>query len=176
MRRSCYWILIDARPRREKFAVERAWQNAGIPLSSATLIEGHGTSTAVGDVVEAQSIVDILKDSNLPQGSIALGSVKSNIGHLKAGAGAAGFFKATMALHHKLLPPSLNFKKPNPNIDFAHSPLYVNTELRPWDILRIGPGVMRNLEAGSDGITVIAFGAPLGEENDGEIVPGWWTD
>jgi mannose-6-phosphate isomerase-like protein (cupin superfamily) len=49
-------------------------------------------------------------------------------------------------------------------------------ELRRWDILRIGPGVMRNLEAGSDGITLIAFGAPLGEENDGEIVPGWWSD
>jgi acyl transferase domain-containing protein/acyl carrier protein/NAD(P)-dependent dehydrogenase (short-subunit alcohol dehydrogenase family) len=118
----------------QRFAVERGWRNAGIPLSSATLIEGHGTSTAVGDVVEAQSIVELLADSNLPQGSIALGSVKSNIGHLKGGAGAAGFFKATMALHHKLLPPSLNFKRPNPNIDFAHSPLYVNTELRPWEM------------------------------------------
>ena len=48
-------------------------------------------------------------------------------------------------------------------------------DLRQWDILRIGPGVMRNLEAGSDGITLIAFGAPIGEQNDGEIVPGWWT-
>ena len=49
-------------------------------------------------------------------------------------------------------------------------------DLRQWDVLRIGPGVMRNLEAGSDGITLIAFGAPIGEENDGEIVPGWWPD
>ena len=49
-------------------------------------------------------------------------------------------------------------------------------DLRRWDILRIAPGVMRNLEAGSDGITLIAFGAPIGEENDGEIVPGWWGD
>ena len=48
-------------------------------------------------------------------------------------------------------------------------------DLRQWDILRIGPGVMRNLEAGSDGITLIAFGAPLGEQNDGELVPDWWT-
>ena len=48
-------------------------------------------------------------------------------------------------------------------------------DLRQWDVIRIGPGVMRNLEAGSEGITVIAFGAPVGEENDGEIVPGWWT-
>ena len=49
-------------------------------------------------------------------------------------------------------------------------------DLRQWDILRIGPGVMRNLEAGSDGITLVAFGSPLGEESDGEIVPGWWSD
>ena len=49
-------------------------------------------------------------------------------------------------------------------------------DLRQWDILRIGPGVMRNLEAGSDGITLVAFGAPIGEKNDGEITPGWWSD
>ncbi|HEU5477643.1 MAG TPA: hypothetical protein VFU64_07455 [Gaiellaceae bacterium] len=49
-------------------------------------------------------------------------------------------------------------------------------ELRTWDIVRVGPGVMRNFEGGPEGITYIAFGAPLGEENDGEIVPGWWTD
>jgi quercetin dioxygenase-like cupin family protein len=49
-------------------------------------------------------------------------------------------------------------------------------ELQRWDILRIGPGVMRNLEAGSDGLTLIAFGAPIVEENDGEITPGWWSD
>ena len=49
-------------------------------------------------------------------------------------------------------------------------------DLQQWDILRIGPGVMRNLEAGSDGLTLVAFGSPLGEQNDGEIVPGWWTD
>jgi len=49
-------------------------------------------------------------------------------------------------------------------------------ELRQWDVLRIGPGVMRNLEGGPDGITLIAFGAPLGEQNDGNLVPGWWSD
>lgn len=48
-------------------------------------------------------------------------------------------------------------------------------ELRTWDIVRVGPNTMRNFEAGPDGITVIAFGAPIAEQNDGEIVPGWWT-
>jgi acyl transferase domain-containing protein/acyl carrier protein/NAD(P)-dependent dehydrogenase (short-subunit alcohol dehydrogenase family) len=118
----------------QKFAIERAWENAGLSPGSVTLIEGHGTSTAVGDVVEAQSMVDVLSNSHLPAGSVALGSVKSNLGHLKAGAGAAGFLKVTLALRDRVLPPSLNCKHPNPNIDFARSPLYVNTELRPWQM------------------------------------------
>ena len=95
-------------------------------------MKGHGTSTSVGDVVEAQSMVDVLSGFHLPTGSVALGSVKSNFGHLKGAAGAAGLLKATLALRDKVLPPSLHCEHPNPNIDFAHSPLYVNTELRPW--------------------------------------------
>src|SRR5581483_2702327 len=65
---------------------------------------------------------------------VALGSVKSNFGHLKGAAGAAGILKATLALHDKVLPPSLHCAHPSPDIDFAHSPLYVNTELRPWEV------------------------------------------
>ena len=67
-------------------------------------------------------------------GSIALGSVKSNIGHLKAAAGAAGMLKTTLALHDKVLPPSINFERPNPNLDWTVSPFAVNTELRDWDV------------------------------------------
>ncbi len=74
----------------QKFCVERAWQNAGVSPATGTLIEGHGTSTRVGDVVEAQSMADVLSSTNLPARSVALGSVKSNIGHLKGAAGAAG--------------------------------------------------------------------------------------
>lgn len=115
----------------QKLAIQRAWANAGLPISSVSLIEGHGTSTRVGDVVEVQSLTDAFGNSN-NLGSVALGSVKSNIGHLKAAAGAAGLLKALYALNEKILPPSLNFTKPNPNIDFAHSPFAVNTELRDW--------------------------------------------
>src|ERR1035437_5283674 len=118
----------------QKFAIERAWQNAGLSPATATLMEGHGTSTRVGDVVETQSMAEVLGSYNLPSGSVALGSVKSNIGHLKGAAGAAGLLKATLALRDKVLPPSLNFEHPNSAIDFAHSPLYVNTELRPWTV------------------------------------------
>jgi len=123
----------------QKFCIERAWQNAGLSPATATLIEGHGTSTRVGDVVEAQSMVDVLGSANLPAHSVALGSVKSNFGHLKGAAGAAGMLKAALALHNKMLPPSLHCEHPSPDIDFAHSPLYVNTELQPWTVPGDGP-------------------------------------
>jgi len=119
-------------PAGQKLCIERAWKNAGLSPATVTMIEGHGTSTSVGDVVEAQSMVDVLSEFHLPTGSVALGSVKSNFGHLKGAAGAAGLLKSTLALRDKVLPPSLHCDHPNSNIDFAHSPLYVNTELRPW--------------------------------------------
>jgi acyl transferase domain-containing protein/NAD(P)-dependent dehydrogenase (short-subunit alcohol dehydrogenase family) len=118
----------------QRLCIERGWQNAGLSPATATMFEGHGTSTRVGDVVEAQSLVDVLSGSSLPKGSIALGSVKSNFGHLKGAAGAAGILKTVLALHDKVLPPSLHCEHPSPDIDFAHSPLYVNTELKPWTV------------------------------------------
>uniref|UniRef100_Q022P4 Beta-ketoacyl synthase n=1 Tax=Solibacter usitatus (strain Ellin6076) TaxID=234267 RepID=Q022P4_SOLUE len=116
----------------QKFCLERAWQNAGVSPVTATLIEGHGTSTSVGDVVEVESMANVLKEHGVNGHAIALGSVKSNLGHLKGAAGAAGILKVAMALREKMLPPSAHCEHPNPDIDFAHSPLYVNTELRPW--------------------------------------------
>src|SRR5271157_1331794 len=116
----------------QKLAIERAWQNAGLSPATATLIEGHGTSTRVGDVVEVQSMIDVLSSFHLPSHSVALGSVKSNFGHLKGAAGAAGLLKTVLALRDKVLPPSVHCEHLNPNIDFAHSPIYVNTELKPW--------------------------------------------
>ena len=118
----------------QRLSVERAWQNAGLSPADCSLIEGHGTSTRVGDAVELGALADAFAGSQIAPGSIALGSVKSNIGHLKAAAGAAGLLKATLALHNKLLPPSLNFERPNPNLDWSTSPFAVNTELRDWDI------------------------------------------
>jgi acyl transferase domain-containing protein len=118
----------------QKLSVERAWQNAGLSPATVTLIEGHGTSTRVGDVVEVQSIAEVLRSFHLPTRSVALGSVKSNIGHLKGAAGAAGLLKAALSLRDKVLPPSVHCEHPNPDIDFAHLPLYVNTELKPWEV------------------------------------------
>ena len=98
----------------QKLAIERAWHNAGLSPAECSLVEGHGTSTSVGDYVELNSLGEAFAGAGLATGSIALGSVKSNIGHLKAAAGAAGMLKTTLALHHKTLPPSLNFAAPEP--------------------------------------------------------------
>jgi malonyl CoA-acyl carrier protein transacylase len=117
-------------------AIERAWKNAGLSPATASLIEGHGTATRVGDVVEVGSLNTLFGEFNLPVGKIALGSVKSNVGHLKAAAGAVALLKTLYALHDRILPPSINFERPNPQIDFAHSPFKVNNAVRPWEMPR----------------------------------------
>ncbi|MCG6989234.1 MAG: acyltransferase domain-containing protein, partial [Gemmatimonadetes bacterium] len=120
-------------PAGQRFAVVRAWEKAGVAPAPGDMVEGHGTSTKVGDVVEVETMQSAFAGQGLPVGSVALGSVKSNIGHLKGGAGAAGVLKATLALHHKALPPTVNFRAPNPAIDFTTSPFRVNTEMRTWE-------------------------------------------
>ncbi len=115
-------------PAGQRLAIARAWHNAGVDPATVSCIEAHGTSTRVGDAAELESLdVRASAAGELPPGSIALGSVKSNIGHLKAAAGPAGLFKLVMALHEKVLPPSLNFRDPNPNVDWAATPFAVNT-------------------------------------------------
>jgi malonyl CoA-acyl carrier protein transacylase len=116
----------------QKLCIERAWENAGLSPATVSLIEGHGTSTRVGDVVEVESMSEVLRGLEVRPGSVGLGSVKSNIGHLKGAAGAAGILKAALALRDNVLPPSVHCEHPNPDIDFSSSALYVNTKLQPW--------------------------------------------
>jgi acyl transferase domain-containing protein/NAD(P)-dependent dehydrogenase (short-subunit alcohol dehydrogenase family)/acyl carrier protein len=134
----------------QEFAVARAWRNANLTPDSATYIEGHGTSTRVGDVVETESLGRVFADLGLESGSIPMGSVKSNIGHLKSSAGAAGMLKALMSLNDKVLAPSLGGERPNPNIDFSRSPLYINKELAEW---KVEPGQVRTA-----GVSAFGFG------------------
>ncbi len=95
-------------------------------------IETHGTGTVLGDPIEIKALTKAFSHYTKKQGFCAIGSVKSNIGHLDAAAGIAGLIKATLAVKHGLIPPSLHFEKPNPQIDFANSPFYVNTQLTEW--------------------------------------------
>ncbi len=106
-------------PLGQQRAIQRAWKNAAVPLSSVGLIEGHGTSTPVGDLAEVNSLNVIFGQLGLKPGSVALGSVKSNFGHLKSSAGAAGLLKTTLALYDHVLPASVNFNQPNSRIDFS---------------------------------------------------------
>ncbi|MEI7772871.1 MAG: beta-ketoacyl synthase N-terminal-like domain-containing protein, partial [Chloroflexales bacterium] len=113
------------------YAIERAWRNAGLDPATCSLVEAHGTSTRVGDVTEVESLTKVF--SGAERGSIGLGSAKSNIGHLKAGAGAAGMLKAIFALHEKVLPPTLNSERQNPHIDFAAGPFRLIHTAEQWE-------------------------------------------
>ncbi|HET9782239.1 MAG TPA: beta-ketoacyl synthase N-terminal-like domain-containing protein, partial [Candidatus Dormibacteraeota bacterium] len=148
----------------QKLAVERAWQTAGLSPATATMIEGHGTSTKVGDTVEVESLAGVLQESGAATGSVGLGSVKSNIGHLKAAAGAAGLLKTVLALHHKVVPASLHCERTNPDLDFAHSPLRVVTSTEDWS--RPPDGVRRA------GVSAFGFGGTNFHAVLEEFVPG----
>ncbi|MEK6974835.1 MAG: SDR family NAD(P)-dependent oxidoreductase [Candidatus Thermoplasmatota archaeon] len=117
-------------------AVLRAYEDAECDPATIGLLEAHGTSTPVGDPVELQSVQEAytqLAKQPIAPGAIAVGSVKGNIGHLKAGAGAAGLLKAALALHYKVLPPSINVKTLNPRIDWAKAPFKVQTREQAWE-------------------------------------------
>ena len=105
---------------------------AGVEPDSIGYVEAHGTATLMGDPIEVAALTQAFRGGTDKKGFCALGSVKSNIGHLDAAAGAVGFIKAALSLHHKHIPPSLHFDTPNPVIDFDNSPFYVNTKLTAW--------------------------------------------
>ncbi len=113
-------------------AIATAQAIAGVPAESITYVETHGTGTPLGDAVEVTALSEAFAAATGQRGFCALGSIKTNIGHLDAAAGVAGLIKAVLAVEHGVLPPSLHFETPNPRIDFARSPFYVNTECRPW--------------------------------------------
>ncbi len=148
----------------QQLATERAWVNAGLKPSAASAIEAHGTSTRVGDAAELASLTEVFGSSGAATGSIALGSVKSNIGHLKAAAGTAGLFKMVKQLQEKQLAPSLHFEDPNPNVDWDRIPFQVNTELREWPSGR--KGVRRG------GVSAFGFGGTNFHAVLEEYVPG----
>ncbi|MFB9326425.1 condensation domain-containing protein [Paenibacillus aurantiacus] len=113
-------------------ALVQAWLSAGIDPATVSYIEAHGTGTKLGDPIEIEGISRAFRRFTDNAQFCAIGSVKTNIGHLDHAAGIAGLVKAALALHHKELPPSLHFNRPNRHIDFIESPVYVNDRLAPW--------------------------------------------
>ncbi len=112
-------------------ALRRAYEQADVSPNTIELVEAHGTGTKVGDMVELSALAEVYGEAGGGQWC-ALGSVKSQIGHAKAAAGAAGLIKGAMALHCKTLPPTINVTKPNDAIAGGKTPFYVNIEKRPW--------------------------------------------
>ncbi|WP_061019599.1 type I polyketide synthase [Vibrio splendidus] len=120
------------RPEGQAKALKRAYDDAGFAPYTLGLLEAHGTGTAAGDVAEFGGLNSVFSENNEEKQHIALGSVKSQIGHTKSTAGTAGLIKAALALHHKVLPPTINVSAPNPKLDIENSPFYLNTQTRPW--------------------------------------------
>jgi len=114
-------------------AIAMAHAIAGVSADTISYIESHGTGTQLGDPIEIAALTKAFRNSTDKKGYCAIGSLKTNIGHLDAAAGLGGFIKTVLALKNKQIPPSLNFEKPNPQIDFANSPFYVNNKLSTWN-------------------------------------------
>ncbi|QRO01345.1 amino acid adenylation domain-containing protein [Archangium violaceum] len=116
----------------QESVLREAYQRAGISPGQVRYVEAHGTGTALGDPIEVEALGAVLASGREPGNTCALGSVKSNIGHLEPAAGIAGLIKVSLALHHRELPASLHFHEPNPRIPFERLPLRVQQRLEPW--------------------------------------------
>jgi amino acid adenylation domain-containing protein len=115
--------------------VAAAQRAAGVGAETITYVEAHGTGTPLGDPVEVVALTQAFRAQTEKTGYCAVGSLKTNVGHMDAAAGVAGLIKTVLALKHKAIPPSLHFREPNPRIDFAASPFFVNDGLRRWEAL-----------------------------------------
>ena len=114
-------------------AIRRAYAQAGYGPDSVDLIEAHGTGTIAGDAAEFEGLRMVFDETGREDRQwCALGSVKAQIGHTKAAAGAAGLVKAVLALHHKVIPPTIKVDAPNPKLDLPQSPFHLETRARPW--------------------------------------------
>jgi len=127
-----YKSIYAPRPDGQSLALKRAYAEAGFSPSTVGLIEAHGTGTVAGDPAEVEGLISVFSQDNEQKQTIALGSVKSQIGHTKAAAGVAGLIKAALALHNKILPPTINVKQPNPKLGIEDSPFFISAEVQPW--------------------------------------------
>lgn len=112
--------------------ISEALAVSGVGPADVSYVEAHGTGTILGDPIELRALNHVFAADEFEPQSCAVGAVKTNIGHLDAAAGVAGLIKVTQALKHREIPPTLHFKRPNPNFDLQNSPFYINAQLQPW--------------------------------------------
>jgi len=152
----------------ETLALRRAYERAGVSPESIGLLEAHGTGTSVGDAAEVEALRRVFGDrtgDTMPR--VALGTVKSMIGHTIPAAGVAGVIKAALALHHRVLPPTLHVETPNPKLELERTRFYLNTATRPW--------IHGGKEPRRAGVNAFGFGginahAVLEEHDSGEAM------
>ncbi|MCY1022597.1 beta-ketoacyl synthase N-terminal-like domain-containing protein [Pyxidicoccus sp. MSG2] len=114
--------------------IEAALAKSGLSAADVSYVEAHGTGTMIGDPIELKALATVFRRATEARGFCAVGSVKTNLGHLLSAAGIAGLVKTALSLDRKQLPPTLHCDRPNPRFAFDQSPFYVNRELRPWTL------------------------------------------
>jgi len=161
--------IYNPRPEGQAKALRAAYKDAGFHPSTIGLVEAHGTGTEAGDPAEFSALNDVFSEEDTRKQHIALGSVKSQIGHTKAAAGAAGFIKAVLALHHKILPATINVSSPDPKLGIENTPFYLNTDTRPW--IHSENGFPRRAGVSSFGFGGTNFHFVLEEYQNKDVVP-----
>ncbi|MFX4293932.1 beta-ketoacyl synthase N-terminal-like domain-containing protein [Streptomyces bohaiensis] len=118
--------------RSQERLLRSAYEDAGVDPGSVQYLEAHGTGTALGDPIEFGAVAGVLAVGREPGRELLMGSVKSNIGHLEAGAGVAGVIKVALAMHHGRVPPTLHLERPNPYLRLERHPVRIPTAVEPW--------------------------------------------
>ncbi|MDT5332121.1 MAG: phthiocerol/phenolphthiocerol synthesis type-I polyketide synthase [Mycobacterium sp.] len=134
--------LLAPNPAAQMAVLRAAYANAGVPAHEVDYVETHGTGTLLGDPIEARALGTVLGHGRPEQAPLLIGAIKSNLGHLEAAAGIAGFIKAVLAVQRGTIPGNLNFRTPNPHIPFDQIRLKVVAEQQQW------PSVQRARRAG----------------------------
>ncbi len=151
-------------------AISRALDDANISASDIGYIETHGTATPIGDPIEIEGLQDAFGEQS-QKGYCAIGSIKSNMGHLTAAAGVAGFIKTILSLNHHQIPPSLGYENPNPSIDFENSPFYVNNVLRDWETEKIRRAGISSFGVGGTNVHIIVEEFETKEKSESDSKP-----
>jgi len=141
-------------------AVAEALADADISARDIGYVEAHATGTALGDPIEVRALTEVFRRHTQDVGFCALGSVKANIGHTNRASGVASLIKAALALHHKQLPPAINFEAPNPALELEQSPFFVPTTVRAWDSSSTRYAGVSSLGAGGTNVHVVLGEAP----------------
>ncbi|HAH07365.1 MAG TPA: hypothetical protein DCM05_12740, partial [Elusimicrobia bacterium] len=160
-------------PEGQMQALKNAYRLAGVSPDTIELVEAHGTGTKAGDAAELSALNEVYREARKDGAWCALGSVKSSIGHTKAAAGSAGLIKAALALHHKVLPPTLKIRQPLPELASGKTPFYASTEKRPW---LTQPGHPRRAAVSAFGFGGSNFHAVLEEHHPSKAEPDWDGD